>query len=179
MFVLVLLFLFKASQQRSWMWDNWWGSFPYILYLRSYAIVFLMKILILQKFLFVFAFVFISLISSLECEMSDEGEMRGVRLFARRTFTTPKIRTFTTPKFGHFPPPKTKHLPGGQLPPPIFFFFFNRGLPSWSSQKLIFAGSQFFLTHLTVCEIQWNAWYWSCFTLEETYFIGPRPGPCC
>merc|ERR1712218_662716 len=40
--------------------------------------------------------------------------------FARRTFTTPKIRTFTTPKFGHFPPPKTKHLPGGQLPPPIF-----------------------------------------------------------
>ena len=24
----------------------------------------------------------------------------GVRLFARRTFTTPKIRTFTTPKFG-------------------------------------------------------------------------------
>ena len=50
----------------------------------------------------------------------------GVRLFARRTFTTPKIRTFTTPKFGHFPPPKTKHLPGGQLPPPIFFFFFWR-----------------------------------------------------
>ena len=30
----------------------------------------------------------------------------GVRLFARQTFTTPKIRTFTTPKFGHFPPPK-------------------------------------------------------------------------
>ena len=42
----------------------------------------------------------------------------GVRLFARRTFTTPK--------FGHFPPPKKKHLPGGQLPPPIFFFFFWR-----------------------------------------------------
>ena len=40
--------------------------------------------------------------------------------FARRTFTTPKIRTFTTPQFGHFPFPKTKHLPGGQLPPPIF-----------------------------------------------------------
>ena len=50
----------------------------------------------------------------------------GVRLFARRTFTTPKIRTFTTPKLGHFPPPKKKHLPGGQLPPPIFFFFFWR-----------------------------------------------------
>ena len=48
----------------------------------------------------------------------------GVRLFARRTFTTPKIRTFTTPKFGHFPPPKKKHLPGGQLPPPIFFLLF-------------------------------------------------------
>ena len=50
----------------------------------------------------------------------------GVRLFARRTFTTPKIQTFTTPKFGHFPPPKKKHLPGGQLPPPIFFFCFWR-----------------------------------------------------
>ena len=50
----------------------------------------------------------------------------GVRLFARWTFTTPKIRTFTTPKFGHFPPPKTKHLPGGQLPPPIFSSFFWR-----------------------------------------------------
>ena len=39
----------------------------------------------------------------------------GVRSFARRTFTTPKIRTFTTPK--------KKHLPGGQLPPPFFSFF--------------------------------------------------------
>ena len=46
--------------------------------------------------------------------------------FARRTFTTPKIRTFTTPKFGHLPPPQKKHLPGGQLPTPIFFFFFWR-----------------------------------------------------
>ena len=54
------------------------------------------------------------------------SDSSGVRLFARRTFTTPKIRTFATPKFGHFPPPKTKHLPGGQLPPPIFFFFFWR-----------------------------------------------------
>ena len=44
----------------------------------------------------------------------------GGRSFARRTFTTPKIRTFTTPKFGHLPP---VHLPGGQLPPPIFFLF--------------------------------------------------------
>ena len=48
----------------------------------------------------------------------------GGRLFARRTFTTPKIRTFPTPKFGHLPPPKTVHLPGGQLPPPFIFFFF-------------------------------------------------------
>ena len=37
--------------------------------------------------------------------------------FARRTFTTPKIRTFPTPK--------KKHLPGGQLPPAIFFSFFG------------------------------------------------------
>ena len=46
------------------------------------------------------------------------GVTTGVRLFARRTFTTPEIRTFTTPQ--------KKHLPGGQLPPPIFFFFFWR-----------------------------------------------------
>ena len=46
----------------------------------------------------------------------------GGRLFARSTFTTPKIRTFPTPKFGHLTPPKTVHLPGG-LPPPIFFLF--------------------------------------------------------
>ena len=48
--------------------------------------------------------------------------------FARRTFTTPKIRTFTTPKFGHLPPPKTVHLPGGQLPPPISFSSFSGAL---------------------------------------------------
>ena len=47
----------------------------------------------------------------------------GIRLFARQTFTTPKIRTFTTPKFRHLPPPKTVYLPGGQLPRPIFFLF--------------------------------------------------------
>ena len=57
------------------------------------------------------------------CDVPEVGWL-GVRLFARRTFTTPKIRTFTTPKFGHFPPPKKKHLPGGQLPPPIFFLLF-------------------------------------------------------
>ena len=43
--------------------------------------------------------------------------------FARRTFTTPKIRTFATPKLGHLPPLKTIHLPGGQLPPQFFFLF--------------------------------------------------------
>ena len=48
----------------------------------------------------------------------------GGRSFARRTFTTPKIRTFATPKFGHLPPPKTVHLPGGQLPPPFFLLLF-------------------------------------------------------
>ena len=52
------------------------------------------------------------------CNISD------CESFARRTFTTPKIRTFTAPEFRHFPPPKKKHLPGGRLPTPIFFFFF-------------------------------------------------------
>ena len=47
----------------------------------------------------------------------------GVRLFARRTFPTPKIRTFTTPKFGHFPPPK-KTFARRTTATPIFFFFF-------------------------------------------------------
>ena len=84
-----------------------------------------MKILILQKFLFVFAFVFISLINSLECEMSDEGEMRGVRLFARRTFTTPKIRTFTTPKLGHFPPPKENICQEDNCHPQFFSLFWR------------------------------------------------------
>ena len=55
--------------------------------------------------------------------MKITGPMDGVRLFARRTFTTPKIRTFTTPKLVHLPPPKTVHLPGGQLPPPFLFLF--------------------------------------------------------
>ena len=50
--------------------------------------------------------------------------LEGVRLFARRTFTTPKIQTFTTPKFGHLPPPKTEHLTGGQLPPLKNFLLF-------------------------------------------------------
>ena len=48
----------------------------------------------------------------------------GVRLFARRTFTTPKIRTFTTPKSGHFPPPKKNICQGDNCHPQFFFFFF-------------------------------------------------------
>ena len=50
----------------------------------------------------------------------------GVRLFARRTFTTPKIRTFTTPKFGHFPPPKKNICQEDNCHPQFFFFFFWR-----------------------------------------------------
>merc|ERR1711928_259754 len=50
----------------------------------------------------------------------------GVRLFARRTFTTPKIRTFTTPKFGHFPPPTKNICQEDNCHPQFFFFFFWR-----------------------------------------------------
>ena len=46
----------------------------------------------------------------------------GVRLFARRTFTTPKIRTFTTPEFGHFPPQK-KTFARRTTATPNFFSF--------------------------------------------------------
>ena len=49
----------------------------------------------------------------------------GVRLFARRTFTTPKIRTFTTPKFGHFPPPKKNICQEDNCHPQFFFSFFG------------------------------------------------------
>ena len=54
----------------------------------------------------------------------DYQDIHGVRLFARRTFTTPKIRTFTTPKFGHFPPPK-KTFARRTTAIPIFFLFFG------------------------------------------------------
>ena len=43
--------------------------------------------------------------------------------FARRTFTTPKIRTFTTPKFGHFPPPKTNICQEDNCHPHFFSSF--------------------------------------------------------
>jgi len=49
----------------------------------------------------------------------------GVRLFARRTFTTPKIRTFTTPKFGHFPPPKKNICQEDNCHPQFFSSFFG------------------------------------------------------
>ena len=44
--------------------------------------------------------------------------------FARRTFTTPKIRTFTTPKFGHFPPPKKNICQEDNCHPQFFLSFF-------------------------------------------------------
>ena len=50
----------------------------------------------------------------------------GVRLFARRTFTTPKIWTFPTPKFGHFPPPKKNICQEDNCHPQFFFFCFWR-----------------------------------------------------
>ena len=45
--------------------------------------------------------------------------------FARRTFTTPKIRTFTTPKFGHFPPPKKNICQEDNCHPQFFSSFFG------------------------------------------------------
>ena len=64
----------------------------------------------------------------------ESGPTRGGRTpiqddcesFARRTFTTPKIRTFTTPKFGHFPPPKKNICQEDNCHPQFFFFFFWR-----------------------------------------------------
>ena len=44
--------------------------------------------------------------------------------FARRTFTTPKIRIFTTPKFGHFPPPKKNICQEDNCHPQFFFSLF-------------------------------------------------------
>ena len=48
-------------------------------------------------------------------------QRKGVRLFARRTFTTPKIRTFTTRTF---PIPQKKTFARRTAATPIFFFFF-------------------------------------------------------
>ena len=54
------------------------------------------------------------------------SDSSGVRLFARRTFTTPKIRTFTTPEFGHFPPPKKTFARRTTATPNFFSLFFWR-----------------------------------------------------
>ena len=45
--------------------------------------------------------------------------------FARRTFSTPKIRTFTTPKFGHFPPQKKNICQEDNCHPHFFSSFFG------------------------------------------------------
>merc|ERR1712214_98436 len=60
----------------------------------------------------------------------------GVRLFARRTFTTPKIRTFTTPKFGHFPPPKKNICQEDNCPPQFFFLFWRTFLGFFDLQLM-------------------------------------------
>ena len=61
---------------------------------------------------------------------------KGVRLFARRTFTTPKIRSFTTPKFGHFPPPKKNICQEDNCHPQFFFFFWRTFLGFFDLQLL-------------------------------------------
>ena len=53
--------------------------------------------------------------------------------FARRTFTTPKIRTFTTPKFGHFPPPKKNICQEDNCHPQFFSSFFGALLLAFST----------------------------------------------
>ena len=62
--------------------------------------------------------------------------VEGVRLFARRTFTTPKIRTFTTPKFGHFPPPKKNICQEDNCHPQFFFFFWRTFLGFFDLQLM-------------------------------------------
>ena len=57
---------------------------------------------------------------------AERKKIKGVRLFARRTFATPKIRTFTIPKFGRFPPPKKNICQEDNCHPQFFFFFFWR-----------------------------------------------------
>ena len=53
------------------------------------------------------------------------GYVEDCESFARRTFTTPKIRTFTTPKFGHFPPPKKTFARRTTATPNFFSSFFG------------------------------------------------------
>ena len=56
--------------------------------------------------------------------------------FARRTFTTPKIRTFPTPKFGHFPPPKKTFARRTTATPNLFFFFWRTFLGFFNLQLM-------------------------------------------
>ena len=51
--------------------------------------------------------------------MKRKPDFVGVRLFARRTFTTPKIRTFPTPQ-------KKNICQEDNCQPQFFFFFFWR-----------------------------------------------------
>ena len=78
------------------------------------------------------------------------SDSSGVRLFARRTFTTPKIRTFTTPQ--------KKHLPGGQLPPPFFFFFWRTFLGFFDLQLMedIKDGKEEVLDEVVMERIKYN-----------------------
>ena len=64
----------------------------------------------------------------------------GVWLFARRTFTTPKIRTFTTPKFGHFPTPKKNISQEDNCHPQFSSSFFWRF--SWLFRLIALEGHQ-------------------------------------
>ena len=57
------------------------------------------------------------------CSLVSTG-FNDCESFARRTFTTPKIRTFTTPKFGHLPPPKKNICQEDSCHLLIFFLLF-------------------------------------------------------
>ncbi len=63
-------------------------------------------------------------------------EIKDCESFARRTFTTPKIRTFTTPKFGHFPPPKKNICQEDNCHPQFFFFFWRTFLGFFDLQLM-------------------------------------------
>ena len=63
--------------------------------------------------------------------------------FARRIFTTPKIRTFTTPKFGHLPPPKKTFARRTAATPNFsFFLFFFFGAFFWLFRLTAHGGHQ-------------------------------------
>ena len=116
----------------------------------------------------------------------------GVRLFARRTFTTPKIRTFTTPKFGHFPPPK-KTFARRTTATPNFFFFFGAlflAFSTYSSGKTSRMGRRRCLTRWSWstssrgCVTRWSwstssrrcltSWSWSTSSRGRRWKRSPR-----